>query len=285
MTRLFVLGSGSKGNAFAIESAEGVVLVDVGFGAKALSRRAERAGVSLERVSAIVLTHEHGDHTQGAVALADSTGAPILCSRGTWRGLGEPPEVAHHALRPAHPLTLGALTVHSCLTTHDANEPLAVAIEIAGSRLAFATDIGRATAGVRYLLRGANAVVIESNYDEVMLRTGRYPPSVQQRIAGSSGHLSNRAAADLVADVVHDELAAVVLAHLSQQCNTHQRARETVEPILRARGFRGMLHVAAQDEPLGPISVRAAPYRDQAELALHWDAALPAPPGSGSPDR
>ena len=279
MTRLFVLGSGSKGNAFAVDTEEGVVLVDVGFGMKALARRAEQAGLGLDRVVAIVLTHEHGDHTAGAVALADRSGAPIICSKGTWRGLREPPEVPHHTLRPAHPLRLGSLTIHSCLTTHDANEPLAIAIEVGTTRFAFATDIGRSTAGVRYLLRHAHAVVIESNFDDVMLRTGRYPASVQQRIAGSSGHLSNRAAADLVAEVVHEGLAAVVLAHLSEQCNTRERARQTVEPVLRARGFRGELFVAAQNEPLPPITVGAAPCPDQGELGLRWDEASPVRPG------
>ena len=91
-----------------------------------------------------------------------------------------------------------------------------------------------------------------------MLRTGDYPPSVQQRIAGSNGHLSNRAAADLVASVMHRELRVVVLAHLSRQCNTADDARATVATALRRAGFGGALHVADQDEPLGPIPVVVA---------------------------
>lgn len=277
MTRLFVLGSGSKGNAFAVETAAGVLVVDAGFGLRAFRRRAEQAGLAMDRVIGIVLTHEHGDHATGALGLAAAHGAPVLCSRGTWGALGPADGVEHVPIRPSHPVELAGVTIHSCLTTHDAVEPLALAVETPDrARIGFAIDIGRPTAAVRYLLRGANAVVLESNYDELMLRTGRYPPSVQQRIAGSGGHVSNRAAASLLADLVHDGLAAVVLAHLSQQCNTPERAQTTVEPVLRARGFRGAVHVAPQDRPLPPISVPAARYRDQEELALRWDEGSPA---------
>jgi phosphoribosyl 1,2-cyclic phosphodiesterase len=281
VTRLLVLGSGSKGNAFVVLEGEAALLVDAGFGAKALVRRAVEAGVDPGLLRGIVLSHEHGDHARGAPRLAGQFGLPLLCSRGTWRALGRPPGVAHHALRPARSVTFGAFRIEAVPTTHDAAEPLALCVETGTVRIAFATDIGRATAGVRYLLRQAQAVVLESNYDEVMLRTGRYPPSVQQRIAGSRGHLSNRAAADLLSEVYHARLGVVVLAHLSQECNSPRRAREIVEPALRARGFRGTLWVAEQDRPLAAISVGAGPDPDQGELALQADAAWGGRSGSG----
>ena len=99
------------------------------------------------------------------------------------------------------------------------------------------------------------------------LRTSGYPPVVQRRIAGSGGHLSNRAAAELLAELHHPGLAVVVLAHLSQRCNTAEDARATVAPALRRAGFGGELHVAAQDVPLPPIDV-AMPERAQLRLAL-----------------
>ena len=127
----------------------------------------------------------------------------------------------------------------------------------AGSGIGIAYDLGRATAAVRYLLRDLTAIVLEANHDDVLLRTSSYPPVVQQRIAGSSGHLSNRAAAELLAEVHHPGSGVVVLAHLSRQCNTADDARATVAPALRRVGFGGTLHVADQDEPLGPIPVVA----------------------------
>lgn len=285
VTTLHVLGSGSKGNAFAVTTAAGVVLVDAGFGPKALTRRAARAGLDLEALTAIILTHEHGDHATGAAALAARHRVPILCTAGTWHGLGRPGRVQHVLLPTARPIEHGGVVMHATLTTHDATEPIAVALDLPGGvRVAFATDIGRSTTSVRYLLRDAHAVVLESNYDELLLRTGRYPPSVQQRIAGSGGHLSNRGAADLLATVCHDALDVVVLAHLSQQCNTPERARATVEPALRARGFAGELYVAEQEAPLPALRVRAGRGPGQGELALRWDAAAPAPSGSASRD-
>jgi hypothetical protein len=133
---------------------------------------------------------------------------------------------------------------------------LALAVECAdGSRVGVAYDLGRPTAAVRYLLRHMTAIVLEANHDDVLLRTSAYPPVVQRRIAGSAGHLSNRAAAELLADLHHPGLGVVVLAHLSRQCNTADDARATVAPALRRAGFGGALHVADQDEPLGPIPV------------------------------
>jgi phosphoribosyl 1,2-cyclic phosphodiesterase len=297
VTQLVVLGSGSKGNAFALVTPRGILLVEAGFGPKALARRAAEAGLAIDgqtsgradgqsRLLGILLTHEHGDHASGALALAALHDAPVLCTSGTWQGLGHADGVQHVRVQPSRPLAFEGFTIDSCLTTHDAREPVSLAVTTpAGHRVAFATDIGRSSTAVRYLMREANAVVVESNYDEVMLRMGRYPPSVQQRIAGSGGHLSNRAAAGLVADVVHPGLTAVVLAHLSQACNTPAVARETVEPILRGRRFGGAIYIAEQDCPLPSISVRGAPGRDQGELALHWGGASPAPSSSGSPAR
>jgi hypothetical protein len=141
-------------------------------------------------------------------------------------------------------------------------------VETAGGvRVGVAYDLGRPTAAVRYLLRNLTAIVLEANHDDVLLRTSGYPPVVQRRIAGSGGHLSNRAAAELLAELHHPGLGVVVLAHLSRQCNTAADARATVAPALRRAGFGGTLHVADQDEPLGPIAVvpQASP---QFRLAL-----------------
>jgi phosphoribosyl 1,2-cyclic phosphodiesterase len=106
---------------------------------------------------------------------------------------------------------------------------------------------------------------LEANHDEFQLRTSDYPPVVQRRIAGSTGHLSNRAAAELLAELHHPGLRAVVLAHLSEHCNTAADARATVAPALRRAGFRGALHVADQDRPLAPILVM---QRGGVQLAL-----------------
>ncbi|HEU4697961.1 MAG TPA: MBL fold metallo-hydrolase [Gemmatimonadales bacterium] len=272
MTRLYVLGSGSKGNCFAVECDGATLLVEAGFSAREIERRAVAAGLALETVAGIVLTHEHGDHACGAPRLARQLGVPVLTAPGTWSALTGVAGTTHFALGLGLHARLGPFTVHACPTSHDAAEPIALVVECAEGahappvRIGVATDLGRPTAAVRYLLRDLTAVVLEANFDEVRLRTSGYPPSVQQRIAGSGGHLSNRACAELLAEMFHPGLGTVVLAHLSQRCNSEQDARAAVEPALRRAGFSGTVHVALQDMPLEPIAVRA--YGAQLGLAL-----------------
>jgi phosphoribosyl 1,2-cyclic phosphodiesterase len=255
MITLYVLGSGSRGNCCAVES-EGVgLLIDAGFSAREVERRATAVGFDLGQIAGIILTHEHGDHACGAAGLARRLQVPVLTAQGTWSRLGLA-EAEHRPLGLCAEAELGPFVVAACPTSHDAAESLAVVVRGSdGASVGVAYDLGRATAAVRYLLRNLTAIVLESNHDEVQLRTSHYPPVVQRRIAGSGGHLSNRAAAQLLTELHHPGLSVVVLAHLSQQCNSAAEARATVAPALRRVGFEGVLHVADQDQPLPPILV------------------------------
>ena len=269
MMRLFVLGSGSRGNCFAVEADGAAMLLDAGFSAREIERRAETAGFELARVKAIALTHEHGDHACGAPRLARRLGVPVLTGSGTWERLAPAMgQATHRTVGLRATVELGPFRVQACPTSHDAADPLALAVRTAdGTGVGVAYDLGRPTSAVRYLLRNLTALVLEANHDEVQLRTSGYPPVVQRRIAGSAGHLSNRAAAELLAELHHPGLAVVVLAHLSQRCNSAADARAAVAPALRRVGFGGELHVAAQDEPLAPIEV-VMRGRTQLSLAL-----------------
>ncbi len=269
MTSLWVLGSGSGGNCCAVEAEGAAVLIDAGFAAREVERRAERVRLDLARLAAIVLTHEHGDHAAGAARLARRYRVPVLTAAGTWASIRRRMRGAEHkALGLCARVEIGPFTVEACPTSHDAAEPLAVVVRTAkGTGVGVAYDLGRPTAAVRYLLRELTAVVLEANHDDVLLRTSGYPASVQRRIAGSVGHLSNRAAAELLEELHHPGLGLVVLAHLSRRCNTPDDARATVEPALRRAGFTGALHVAGQDEPIGPLAV-APPAGAQLGLML-----------------
>lgn len=268
MTTLYVLGSGSRGNCFAVESDGVALLIDAGFSAREIQRRAEGSGLALERVAGIVLTHEHGDHACGAPRLAQRLGIPVLTTSGTWQRValrGRP--IQHRAIGLCVRGKLDPFTIEACPTSHDAADPLAVVVEASdGARVGMAYDLGRATAGVRYLLKQVHAVVLEANHDEVQLRTSDYPPVVQRRIASSAGHLSNRAAGELLAELYHPGLSVIVLAHLSERCNTPAFARDTIAPTLKQLGYRGQLHVALQDEPLPAIPVSRGAV--QLKLAL-----------------
>ncbi|MGH7583219.1 MAG: MBL fold metallo-hydrolase [Gemmatimonadales bacterium] len=254
---LVVLGSGSRGNCFALVAEGAILLIDAGFSVREVERRLDNAGCDPRRLVAIAVTHEHGDHASGATRLAARHDVPLLASAGTWRTLaagGEP--CAYRSIGTTTSATAGPFTVCGCPTSHDAAEPIAVGVVIAGGiSVGVAYDLGRPTQAVRWFLRDRHCLVLEANHDETLLRTSRYPIAVQQRIAGPGGHLSNRDAARLLAEVHHTELGTVVLAHLSQRCNTAGVARGTVGDALRECGFRGTLHVAEQDGPMAPITV------------------------------
>jgi phosphoribosyl 1,2-cyclic phosphodiesterase len=256
MMTLYMLGSGSRGNCCAVESDGVALLIDAGFSAREVERRATSVGLDLGHIAGIALTHEHGDHSCGAGSLARRLGVPVLTAPGTWQRLAAKSEAEHRTLGLCARVELGPFVVEACPTSHDAAEPLAIVTRCAdGTSVGVAYDLGRPTSAVRYLLRGLTAIVLESNHDEVQLRTSHYPPVVQRRIAGSAGHLSNRAAAQLLVELHHPGLSIVVLAHLSAQCNSAADARAAVAPALRRVGFDGVLYVADQDEPLPPILV------------------------------
>lgn len=267
--QLYVLGSGSRGNCFAVETDGAVLLIDAGFSAREIERRAEAAGLALAGLAAIVLTHEHGDHATGAPLLARQRRVPLCTSNGTMRALSRRArDCAHRPIDGCAETAIGPFRIAACATSHDAAEPLAVVVRGSdGSAVGVAYDLGRPTTAVRYLLRRLTALVLEANYDEILLRTAGYPPSVQQRIAGSGGHLSNRAAAELLRELHHPGLGVVVLAHLSQRCNTEECARAAVAPALVQAGFRGSLYVARQDEPLAAVAV-TPPAGSQLALAI-----------------
>jgi phosphoribosyl 1,2-cyclic phosphodiesterase len=255
--KLAVLGSGSRGNAVAVRADGATILVDAGFGPRALARRALEAGIALEPLVGIVLTHEHGDHARGAAALARRLGCPVIGTAGTLGAL-RPTGVATETLPPfGEALQIGPFSVRAARTAHDAAEPVAVVISDSGAkRVGVAWDLGRPTAGVRHLLHGVDALVLEANHDEVLLQTGPYPASVRQRIGGSTGHLSNRLAAEFAADLWSPGLEVVFLAHVSEQCNDGRVARQTVGRALRAKGFRGRLLLAGQRSATPAITLQ-----------------------------
>ncbi|HEY4322269.1 MAG TPA: MBL fold metallo-hydrolase [Gemmatimonadales bacterium] len=261
--QLVVLGSGSKGNSFALVSGDAVLLIDAGFSAREIERRLGLAGIDPARIVAIALTHEHGDHAAGAVLLCARYDVPLLSSLGTWQAIMATGESCDFLpIGTGRRETVGPFTVSACPTSHDAAEPIAIGVTTdTGFSIGAAYDLGRPTQAVRWFLRERHCLILESNHDETLLRTSGYPISVQQRIAGPGGHLSNHDAARLLEELYHDALATVVLAHLSQRCNRRDVAHETVSNALRDKGFVGELFLADQDGPMATITLRGPMQR------------------------
>ncbi len=267
--KIAVLGSGSRGNAVAVTAANSTLLLDAGFGPRTLAARARKVGVNLTGLVGVVLTHEHNDHARGAAPLARKSDCPVYASPGTLAALGRRlDDVARIAIGPQQPTAVGPFTIRACRTSHDAAEPLALSVEgKSGDKVGLAYDLGRPTAAVQHLLQDATCLIVEANHDEAMLRSSSYPLLLRERIAGPSGHLSNRAAAELLAGLHHEGLRSVILAHLSEECNGADLAVAEVRSVLDEVGYEGDLMAAQQEEPLAPVTLSDDP--SQLEL---WSA-------------
>ncbi len=263
--RVAVLGSGSAGNATFVWAGNTRVLVDAGFSGKDLACRLETLGHAPEQIDAIVVTHDHGDHTRGMGVFARRHGTPLYMTQRTRAAceklLRGPEMIVEY--RPGRAFLIGDVRVEPFLTVHDAADPVGVTLvdECTGLRLGVATDLGRPTAQVRHALSSCDLLILEANHDEVLLHTSAYPASVRRRIASSHGHLSNQAAARFVVDLLHPRLAGVVLAHLSKECNRPVLARSVVGEALEKAGWSGHLEVAPQDRPTALLDVEELRYR------------------------
>jgi len=256
-----MLGSGSQGNATVIVGEETRILVDAGFSARQLALRLEQVGLDPASMDAIVVTHDHGDHTRGVGVFSRKFGTPVYVTAPT-QGACEKIFLGGEDLRryeAGRPFSIGEFRIEPFLTVHDAADPVAITLHRAtcGTRVGIATDLGRPTAGIRHSLAGCDFLILEANHDEELLRVEPYPPSVQARIASSHGHLSNRAAASFVRELLHPRLAGVLLAHLSAECNRPELAMAVVGEALREEGYQGYLAVAHQDRPTPLLSINA----------------------------
>jgi phosphoribosyl 1,2-cyclic phosphodiesterase len=247
------LGSGSSGNALVVEARDGStatrVLVDNGFNLKQLARRLERAGLSLHDIDAVLVTHEHSDHVGGVARYACKAGIPVYCSEGTARASRLLDRgVQWRELVSGVRQDIGALVVDPYEVPHDAAEPLQFVFGDGQRRLGLLTDAGEPTARIVAALHRVDAMVLECNHDEAMLRSGPYAAFLKTRIAGARGHLSNAQAATLLRQMDCARLQWVAAAHLSAQNNTKELASEAIAAV---RGCGpGDVAVADQEEGL-----------------------------------
>ncbi len=254
---LWMLGSGSQGNAAAIAHGERLLLLDAGVDLPVLLARMRAADLHPWFVDEVLLSHGHRDHVVGAAAGVKAYGWRVWATLGTvwrWRAL-RGVDVA--PFETGASFDAGPFRVHSAATPHDVDDSAAFVVEVAGVRVGYCTDLGHAPDAVLALLQGVDALVLESNYDEAMLRRGPYPPDLQARVGGPTGHLGNAQAGEVARAVAHAGLQHLVLGHLSRHNNTPELARAAMMGALQGTAFRGELHVAPPDGVLGPLVVRA----------------------------
>ena len=267
--KLWVLGSGSRGNAVVVESDDCRLMIDAGFGPRILEKRLHSVGLEPESIDACIVTHEHSDHIRGAARAARRWHWPLFVTEGTYASsrlaaLGTPAA----KIATGRTIEFSDMLVETFRTPHDATEPIGVVVtsQRSGVRAAILTDIGCASRTVRRMVMDVDLLVIESNHDDQMLWNGSYPLSLQRRIASRVGHLSNAECADLVRDSVSPRLRQVVLAHLSEENNTPRLAFDSMRDALKKTAFRGSLIPAAQDAAIGPVRLKQ--FRGEGQLSL-----------------
>ena len=255
MLRFKNLSSGSTGNVTLVEAQGGTIvkntrlLVDCGLGLQRLIAALDLAGVLPSQIDAIFITHEHGDHLGCVVQFASRYSIPVWASSGTHAALKDmrlrqktklsnqtqlAPDFDDlvRIAQDTCPVDLGELQFSPFTVPHDAREPLQLSCTDGNSKLGILTDLGHASRHVLEQLATCHALLLECNHDTDMLANSSYPPFLKLRVGGDFGHLSNTAAAEILAALHHDGLRHVVAAHLSQQNNKAKLVQSSLTRVL-----------------------------------------------------
>lgn len=265
--RTTVLASGSRGNCTVFASSWGSILVDAGLSFRETLKRMKAAGEDPRQLKAIVISHEHNDHVAGMEVLSRKLRIPVYMTAATyesWRRStrdeeGRPAKLEQYeAFQAGQSFSIGHISVNPFTICHDAADPCGFTFSVEGMKVGIVTDLGCVTRNVAYALRGCDGLMIESNHDIEMLRNGTYPEMVKHRIRSRDGHLSNADVARFFEDDYDGSAAFIVLAHLSEENNHPELARQTASRALSGKinlFQASTLTIARQDKPLQPLHV------------------------------
>lgn len=256
MLKLYPLYSGSSGNMYLIKSEASTILVDIGVSYKALINSLCELNLSIDNVDALLITHEHADHTLGFSTFVNKTNIPIYLTKKTLdylitknsSRLKKTPNA--HIIKQEDTFEIKDITVSSTPVSHDASEPVSYHISSMDKSLTIATDLGFVSGNIYDNLRNSNISVIESNYDKNLLMYGPYTYPLKCRIQSDLGHLSNDDASNTILNLAKDGKRDFILGHLSKMNNEPEQALFSVNTILTQNGFDTKefnIHVATRD--------------------------------------
>ena len=229
------IASGSSGNCIYTGTDKTGILIDAGISAKRIEQGLAAIDRSLKDIKGIFISHEHSDHIQGIGVLSRRYQIPIYGTKGTLdairqcKSLGNIEEDLYHEIEADEEIWVDDLNVKPFAISHDAAQPVAYRVESDGKSAAVATDLGIYDEKIIDRLQKLDVLLLESNHDIHMLQVGGYPYPLKQRILGDRGHLSNESAGKLLCELLHDDLKAVFLGHLSKENNYEELAFETVK--------------------------------------------------------
>ena len=250
--RVCTLASGSSGNSLYIETENTKILVDAGISMRQIKLRLEMINVDLSEIDAVVVTHEHSDHTHAIKRLNIPT--YVTCATvHLWKD-----KVTYlEQFESDTAFEIKDLLVTPFSVPHDAIDPVGFSIETSQShKIGIVTDIGLATNLVKERLKNSNILLIEFNHDEEILSYSHYPWDLKQRIKGRLGHLSNNQASELLHGLIHKDLNHVILGHLSQVNNKPEVALESAFEVLNNNGAQSDVNITvAPRKTIGEVLV------------------------------
>jgi len=248
------LNSGSNGNCYYIGNHQDAVLIDAGLSCKDIARRMKALGLHMQKVRAVFITHEHADHIKGVDGLAKKYWLPHYFTEKTFAASSVKPDRSLvRFFNSGTIIKVGSLVISSAPSNHDAVDPHSFTVTDGTSTAGVFTDMGSMTDAEKVLFSQCQAVFLEANYDEEMLRNGRYSESLKRRIQSNSGHLSNSQAAALAETFRHKHLAHIFLSHLSKENN---------RPDLAMAAFGNLhsdiqVHIAPRHGPSSVVCIAA----------------------------
>lgn len=258
--RICPIASGSSGNCIYVGSDNTHILVDCGISGKKILSGLNSLEVDGNDIDGIVVTHEHTDHIMSIGVLARRFHKPIYATKGTieafksYSSLGVIDDNLLHVIKADDEFYINDMLVRPIQISHDAAEPVAFRFENGKKSVAVMTDLGFYNEYIASSLQNLDALLVEANHDVNMLQVGPYPYPLKQRILSDRGHLSNEASGRLISDILHDDLKAIYLGHLSKENNLPELAYETVRIEINVsdtpyNGSDFPLYVASRYEP------------------------------------
>jgi len=240
IVKICILSSSSSGNSAFIATDHTRILIDAGLSRREIARRLALIGEDIAALDAILVTHEHTDHTSGLCSASRSKNksVPIYLTHGTKRFIewGEKPPVTE-AFQAGCGFTIGDFDISSFTIPHDAADPVGYTLSAQGIKVGVATDLGYIPDSLRVHLRQTDFLLLESNHDVEMLRVGPYPWCVKQRVMSRRGHLSNEVAAGFIENDLDGRVSTIVLGHISEHNNHPELVRNLAARAVRGRAL------------------------------------------------
>lgn len=238
------LGSGSSGNCYFLGTDKGSILIDAGVGIRTIKKIFKEYSLNLEKVQAVLVTHDHADHIKAVGHLGEKHHIPIYSTQEIHEGISRSYCMTEKLsserkkfIRKGETFELADFTVTCFEVPHDGTDNVGYRIKCEEKTFVFLTDIGHVTETAAQFISQADFLVMEANYDETMLQMGPYPQHLKVRIAGPNGHMSNREMADFLANHFPEKLKYLWLCHLSKDNNHPELAYKTLELAFKEKGI------------------------------------------------